>query len=150
MRMGVSMANRENAGELRSDGGARSVDEDILDATAGGRGIWIDKDHDNCLFVDCREREAGFTGQPGRTWSIKPDEVEDFRDLSYADEEFHLAVFDPPHLVRGDGMEQLSGYITKSYGALHAETWQSDIKAGFEELWRVLKPGRDTRVQVRR
>jgi len=67
--------------------------------------------------------------------------VQDFRDLPYADEEFNLVVFDPPHLMREDGMKQLTGYITKSYGTLNAETWQSDIAAGFDELWRVLRPG---------
>lgn len=135
------MSEGPTAEELQTDGGTRTVQEEVLDATAGGRGIWLDKDHDNCLFVDCREREAGFTGQPGRTWAIEPDEVQDFRDLPYADEDFNLVVFDPPHLIREDGMEQLTGYITKSYGALNAETWQADIEAGFDELWRVLKPG---------
>jgi len=50
-------------------------------------------------------------------------------------------VFDPPHAKRENGMEDLKGYITKTYGALHAETWQEDLRAGFEELWRILKPG---------
>jgi len=119
------------------------TDEAILDATCGGRSIWLpgQKHHENALYIDKREREPGFTGQEARTFSVKPDEIQDFRDLPYADEEFNLVVFDPPHLVREDGMEQLTGYVTKSYGALHAETWQADLEAGFEELWRVLKPG---------
>lgn len=120
-----------------------SVGEEILDATCGGRSIWLpgNKQHDNTLYIDKREREPGFTGQEGRTFSVEPDEVEDFRDLPYPDESFNLICFDPPHLMREDGMENLTGYITKSYGALHAETWQADLEAGFEELWRVLKPG---------
>jgi SAM-dependent methyltransferase len=117
--------------------------EEILDATCGGRSIWLpgSKHHENTLYIDKREREPGFTGQEGRTFSVEPDEVEDFRDLPYADESFNLVVFDPPHLVREDGQENLTGYITKSYGALHAETWQSDLEAGFNELFRVLSPG---------
>lgn len=120
-----------------------SVPEEILDATAGGRSIWLpgQKYHDNALYIDKREREPGFTGQPNRKFSIDPDEVQDFRDLPYGDEEFNLVVFDPPHAMRENGMEDLKGYVTKSYGALNAETWQSDLQTGFEELWRVLKPG---------
>ena len=121
----------------------QQVEESILDATCGGRSIWLpeSKDHDNTLYIDTREREPGFTGQEGRTFSVEPDEVQDFRDLPYGDGSFNLVVFDPPHLVRENGQEQLTGYITKSYGALHAETWQSDLKAGFNELFRVLSPG---------
>jgi len=121
---------------------SRADDLEILDATCGGRSIWLpdQKENDRTLFIDKREREPGFTGQEGRTYSVEPDEVQDFRDLPYGDEAFSLVVFDPPHLMRDDGMEQLTGYITKSYGALHAETWQSDLRAGFEELWRVLEP----------
>lgn len=119
------------------------MSEQILDATSGGRSIWLPehKDNENTLFIDCREREPGFTGQEGRTFSVEPDEVQDFRDLPHEDESFNLVVFDPPHVIREDGMEQLSGYVLKSYGALHAETWQSDLSQGFDELWRVLKPG---------
>jgi SAM-dependent methyltransferase len=38
-------------------------------------------------------------------------------------------------------MERLTGLIEEKYGALHAETWQNDLRQGFEELWRVLSPG---------
>lgn len=38
-------------------------------------------------------------------------------------------------------MEKLSGYIHKQYGCLHAETWQYDLRKGFEELFRVLREG---------
>ena len=120
-----------------------SVPEEILDATCGGRSIWLpgQKENENTLYIDKREEEPGFTGQEGRTYGVQPDEIQDFRDLPYSDGEFRLIVFDPPHLMRENGMENLSGYITKSYGALNAETWQTDLKAGFDELWRVLKPG---------
>lgn len=120
----------------------RTVEEDILDMTCGGRCIWLpgNKHNDDTLYVDNREREPGFTGQDGRTYGVEPDEVQDFRDLPYADGEFSLIVFDPPHAVRPNGMEKLTGHVTKKYGALHAETWQSDLRAGFEELWRVLNP----------
>jgi len=117
--------------------------EEILDATCGGRSIWHpeNKERDDTLYIDKRQEEPGFTGQEGRTYGVQPDEIEDFRDLPYKDNSFNLVVFDPPHIIRENGMEGLTGYVTKSYGALHAETWQHDIRKGFEELWRVLNPG---------
>jgi SAM-dependent methyltransferase len=120
-----------------------SSDEEILDATCGGRSIWHpeNKDRDDTLYIDKREEPPGFHGQDGRTYGVNPDERQDFRDLPYDDESFNLVVFDPPHEIREGGMESLTGHVVKKYGALHAETWQEDIRAGFEELWRVLRPG---------
>jgi len=117
--------------------------EEILDSTCGGRSIWYpeNKDREDTLYIDNREEEPGFTGQEGRTYGVQPDEIQDFRDLPYEDNSFNLIVFDPPHMIRENGMEGLTGYVTKSYGALHAETWQHDIEKGFEELFRVLKKG---------
>jgi len=122
--------------------------EDILDATCGGRSIWHpeNKDRDDTLYVDNREEPPGFIDEgfdfdrnPG--YEVDPDDMQDFRDLPYADESFDLVVFDPPHAIRGDGMETLTGAVTKKWGALHAETWQDDLRQGFDELWRVLRPG---------
>lgn len=125
--------------------------EEILDATCGGRSIWLpgQKDHDNTLYIDKRQEPAGFVDEAvpeslrpnNPNYEVSPDDVEDYRDLPYPDESFNLAVFDPPHIVRGDGMETLTGVMTKKYGSLHAETWQDDLRRGFEELFRVLKPG---------
>ena len=125
------------------DGSDRSPPQEILDATAGGRGIWCDgqKENDRTLFIDKRERDPGFCGQPNRYYQVQPDEVEDFRDLPYSDETFDLVVFDPPHTIRQNGMADLKGHVTKKYGALHAETWQDDIRRGFNEFFRVLRPG---------
>jgi SAM-dependent methyltransferase len=121
----------------------KQVPEEVLDATCGGRSIWLPghKDDDATLYIDKRDEPPGFHGQDGRTYGIDPDEQEDFRDLPYDDRDFNLVVFDPPHVLREDGMAQLSGHVIKKYGALRAETWQADLKAGFEELWRVLAPG---------
>lgn len=119
------------------------MNETILDATCGGRSIWHpeNKDRDDTLYIDRREEEAGFHGQEGRTYGVQPDQIQDFRDLPYEDESFNLVVFDPPHVIKENGMENLAGYIEKKYGALSAETWQHDLRKGFEELWRVLNPG---------
>jgi len=119
------------------------VNEQILDATCGGRSIWHpeNKEREDVLYIDRREEEPGFHGQEGRNYAVQPDEIQDFRDLPYEDESFKLVVFDPPHVVKENGMEGLAGHVEKKYGALHAETWQYDIEKGFEELFRVLETG---------
>ncbi|MFB6295008.1 MAG: SAM-dependent methyltransferase, partial [Candidatus Nanohaloarchaea archaeon] len=76
-----------------------------------------------------------------RQYTIEPDEIQDFRDLPYKDASFRLIVWDPPHIKRSNGMQRLNGIMVRKYGALHAETWQSDLKEGFTELWRVLQRG---------
>ena len=98
----------------------------ILDATAGFRMMWFDKHHPNCIYLDQRPE-------------CEPDIVGDFRDLKqFPDETFKLIVFDPPHLVF-EGGKRLSN-MQQEFGELNPETWQSDIKNGFLELWRILKP----------
>ncbi len=113
-------------------------EEEILDATCGGRSIWLEgnKDREDTLYVDIRGSYT--TKQSGRNYSIEPDEVQDFRDLDYEDGSFNVVVFDPPHLVKEGGMDNLSGYLENNYGALNKESWKEDIAQGFEELWKVL------------
>jgi hypothetical protein len=112
----------------------------VLDATCGGRTMWTEdnKDRGDVLYTDCRQEEPGFHGQEGRTYSVDPDVVTDVRRLPFSPGTFDLAVYDPPHMVREDGMKQLSGNVIKKYGALRAETWQSDIHDAVTELFRVL------------
>ena len=123
------------------------TDEEVLDATCGGRSIWCEgnKERDDTLYIDNREEPPGFVtaGDENRykPYSVEPDEVQDYRDLPYDDESFNLIVFDPPHVIKDGGMEALAGQVQRKYGALEAETWQSDIRRGFEELWRVLDTG---------
>ena len=113
---------------------------EILDATTGGKHIWHPDSErcDRAVFAD-RRRIEGLEHQP--SWSCDPSVVCDTRRLPFKDETFNLIAFDPPHRVTDDGMERLSGVIEQKYGALCAETWQSDLRASFEELWRVLHPG---------
>jgi len=112
----------------------------ILDATCGGRSIWLDehKANDNTIYVDRRQEEPGFHGHEGRTDGVNPDLLADNRRLPFESDTFDLAVFDPPHVLREDGMKQLSGIVIKRYGALKAETWQDDLNRAVCELFRVL------------
>jgi len=107
-------------------------DKFILDACCGPKFMWFNKNHPNVLYVDKRKEEKGFI--KGRKEGIQPDIVADFRDLPFKDKRFKLVVWDVPHIKR----KELLGNITKLYGALHPETWQSDLQKGFKECWRVL------------
>ena len=117
----------------------------ILDATCGGRTIWHEKNkqNPNTLYIDIRqELDPEFArSSHHRTaiFNIDPDQIQDFRNLPYPDKSFKLVVWDPPHITKKDGQKKLTGIITKKYGALNAETWQYDLKKGFDELWRVLE-----------
>lgn len=105
----------------------------ILDATAGSRMIWFDKQHPEVLYMD--NRQLTTTLCDGRTLNINPDIIADFRDMPFDDNTFYLVVFDPPHLLKvGD-----NSWLAKKYGVL-SENWQHDIKQGFKECMRVLKP----------
>ena len=109
-------------------------DKFILDACCGSRMFWWDKKHLNTIFIDNREYDKGFIdNRPNR--ELHPDMVMDFRKLEFPDKSFKLVIFDPPHLVgKPDGCR-----MTRTYGVLNAETWQDDIKKGFNECWRVLE-----------
>lgn len=105
----------------------------ILDACCGSRMFWFNKENEDVLFMDIREEEHILCD--GRTLEVKPDVVADFRDMPFDDESFYLVVFDPPHLINaGD-----DSWLAKKYGKLD-ELWQFDIRQGFNECMRVLKP----------
>lgn len=117
--------------------------EEVLDPTAGMKSIWRNsqRNREDVLWIDKRTEDKGFADDQHPNVEIQPDRVGDFRDLDIPDKEFKLIVFDPPHKTNSDGMEQLTGIIDKKYGALNAETWQHDLRKGFQELWRVLDEG---------
>jgi len=99
-------------------------DKFILDATAGFRMIWFNKKHPNCIYLDERPE-------------CEPDIVGDFRNLEqFKDETFRLIVFDPPHIIR---KPTTNADMIRRYGALQPEEWQSTLRNGFKECWRVLK-----------
>lgn len=114
----------------------------VLDATTGGKHIWHEDmtDADRVVFADRRVVDSGEIAQQ-QNWACQPDVLADTRDLPFQSSTFDLICYDPPHRITDGGMSQLSGIIETKYGALRAETWQSDIRESFEELWRVLRPG---------
>lgn len=105
----------------------------ILDACCGSKMFWFDKDNEDVLFMDNREVET--TLGDGRKLEVNPDIVADFRDMPHEDESFYLVVFDPPHLINaGD-----NSWLAQKYGKLD-DLWPHDIRQGFNECMRVLKP----------
>ena len=107
----------------------------ILDMCCGSRMFHSDKSNELVVFCDIREEQH--TLCDGRTLTIAPDMIEDFRCLSFNDESFDVVIFDPPHLVRaGD-----NSWMKHKYGRLDKETWPQDIEKGFMEARRVMRQG---------
>lgn len=102
--------------------------------------MWFDQRDARALFIDKRRDtypvDIGTPGTVGRSpIVVDPDIIADFVDLPFADEAFHLVVFDPPHVQR----EEMRGAITRRYGILNGD-WREMLRRGFAECFRVLKP----------
>lgn len=117
-------------------------DKSVLDACCGSKMFWFDKTDSRAVYIDCRSEKLTATDSSKRGAgairhiNIEPDLIADFRSLPFPERNFNLVVFDPPHLLRvGDG-----AYMRKRYGKLTPE-WKEDISKGFDECFRVLKPG---------
>lgn len=101
--------------------------------------MWFDRENTDVVFGD-RRRETIVVkdGSHGcvsgtRTICINPDVTFDFRAIPFADGEFKLVAFDPPHLVRAG----TKSWLAAKYGKLGAD-WRDDLRAGFSECFRVL------------
>lgn len=105
----------------------------ILDACCGSRMFWFDTDRPDTVFMDNRELDTELCD--GRRLVIKPDVVADFRDMPFPDETFALVVFDPPHLISAGA----KSWLALKYGVLDSD-WREDLRKGFAECFRVLKP----------
>ena len=105
----------------------------ILDVCCGSRMFYYDKQNENTIYGDCREHESILSD--GRKLVVKPEIIFDFKNLPFEDEVFNLVIFDPPHLSQGGE----KSWLVQKYGKLNKDTWQEDIKQGFEECFRVLK-----------
>lgn len=105
----------------------------ILDACCGSKMCWFSKDNPDVIFMDIRSEQH--TLCDGRILEVSPDMIGDFRDMPFASNAFNLVLFDPPHLK---DLGQNS-WMAQKYGRL-LPTWETDIKAGFDECMRVLVP----------
>jgi len=94
------------------------------------RALFGDQRHETLLVTDRTHREYGT-----RVLSIHPDVRMDFRRMPFADHSFALVVFDPPHLVRAGA----ASWLAAKYGRLGTD-WREDLRCGFAECFRVLKP----------
>lgn len=117
----------------------RTVGRRVLDPCCGGRMMWLDRENPDVVFGDCRSETIVVTDRSHgnasgtRTLRIEPDTRIDFRALPYPDGAFKLVAFDPPHLVRAGPRS----WLAAKYGKL-SDTWQEDLRAGFDECFRVL------------
>lgn len=105
----------------------------ILDACCGSRMCWFDKHNSEALFMDIRRETK--TLCDGRILEVNPDIIGDFRNMPFDNESFYVVLFDPPHLKNLGN----SSWLAKKYGRL-LPSWEDDIKQGFDECMRVLKP----------
>lgn len=105
----------------------------ILDACCGSRMFWFDKQNPSVTYMDIRQEYEELAS--GHIINVNPDVVADFRDMPFENNTFDMVVFDPPHLLHAGE----NSWLAKKYGRLD-NNWQKDIKQGFNECMRVLKP----------
>jgi len=104
----------------------------ILDPCCGSKMMWFDKENKETVYGDIRDERHILCD--GRSLNINPDVLIDFTKLPYDNEQFHLIVFDPPHL-KNVGK---TSWMAKKFGVLGRD-WKDDLRSGFSECWRVLK-----------
>ncbi len=110
----------------------------MLDATCGGRMLWVDKNHPNAVYVDRRIVPKGTTvANVGNNWEVKPDVCASFTALPFKDESFDIVLFDPPHIF-GNKITETSITQTR-YSILPSVGWERVLRAGFSECWRVAR-----------
>lgn len=103
----------------------------ILDPCCGSRMFWLDRNNPDVVFGDIRTHEE--TLCDGRKLVINPDVNLDFTNLPFESGQFHLVVFDPPHLHTAGP----KSWLAAKYGKL-SQNWQDDIGRGLSECFRVL------------
>lgn len=111
----------------------------ILDVCCGSRMMWFNRSHPDAVFGDQRSEVLQVTDNSRgnasgvRVLRVEPDTLLDFRALPFADGQFKLVAFDPPHLVHAGPRS----WLAAKYGKLSAD-WREDIRQGFAECFRVL------------
>ena len=112
----------------------------ILDPACGSRMFYFDRADPRVSFGDIRHEQHSLPDKSSaggkRKLIIEPDQVMDFRDLPFPSDTFFLVVFDPPHLVNHGS----KSWLALKYGRLQ-QHWRDDLRAGFAECFRVLRPG---------
>ncbi len=96
--------------------------------------FWFDKENEDVIFMDKRQEYEKLS--TGHIINVNPNVVGDFRNMPFEDNSFWHIVFDPPHLLHAGE----KSWLAKKYGRLNKESWQDDLKRGFSECMRVLKP----------
>lgn len=125
------------------------MNKQILDVACGGKMFYFNKNDPRVLFCDIRS--GVFKFPTNRKMEIKPDIICNFAQLPFEDAKFNMVVFDPPHLIRNSGnsitraqygslKDIPTGYQHIKYGWLYKD-WQTMLKKGFAECFRVLLPG---------
>jgi len=115
----------------------------ILDATAGARSIWYQKNLPFVTFIDKRNEKINTLKNGNRlvckrTWNVKPDVVLDWtKELPFPKEYFDMVVFDPPHKIKNNGQKE--SILHMKYGFLDPKTYKMDLKKGLSNLFNVLK-----------
>lgn len=107
----------------------------ILDTTCSAKSIWFDKNNSCVIRCDIRNEDITGLAGDGRNWNICPHVQMDYTAMSFPADTFDMIVFDPPHLINLG----LTSWMAKKYGKLFAN-WRDNIRGGFDECWRVLKP----------
>ena len=110
------------------------MDATVLDPCCGGRMMWFDRQDQRALFGDIRSEEHILCD--GRAFNITPDLNMDFRAIPFDADTFNLVAFDPPHLRHAGP----ASWLRAKYGVL-SDDWRADLRQGFAECFRVLKPG---------
>ncbi|MDQ1855733.1 methyltransferase domain-containing protein [Chryseobacterium sp. WLY505] len=104
----------------------------ILDVCCGSKMMWFNKQHPDVMYSDKRK---GIFEAYGNKTIVDPDVVADFTNLPFSDNTFYIVVMDPPH-SKWLGNNTILG---QKYGQL-LSNWEIEIKEGFKECMRVLKP----------
>jgi ubiquinone/menaquinone biosynthesis C-methylase UbiE len=107
----------------------------VLDVCCGARMFYSDKHDPRVTFCDIRKSETILCD--GRVLRIKPDMITDFRCLPFDDASYQVVIFDPPHIMHAGK----NSWLAQKYGLLDKDTWRDDLRKGFTECFRVLKPG---------
>lgn len=110
------------------------MDYRILDVCCGSKMFWINKENKDVIFMDKRSLDTQLND--GRRLIVNPMIMADFRNIPFDNNSFYMVVFDPPHLIKAGK----NSWLAQKYGTLDPDTWQDDLKQGFQECMRVLKP----------